>query len=155
VAQEPPAAAPEDSAPAGELPLEELRRLAAELVTASENLGETYAAFLEQKEDGGAELTEKDEKLQQELEVLAEAAGRFNKRVKEGIFVRTRDRFRRADPQAEVGRRFGELAAVGGQVDRLMFEVQPGPEVRQDWQEVRRRWERVTQILRRRPPLRP
>ncbi len=154
-AQEPPAASPDDLAPAGELPIEELRRLAAELVTASEKLGETYGAFLEQKEDGGAELTEKDEKLQEELEVLAEAAGRFNKRVKEGIFVRTRDRFRRADPQAEVVRRFGELATVGGRVDRLMSEVQPGPEVRQEWQEVRRRWERVTQILRRRPPLRP
>jgi hypothetical protein len=139
----------------GELPVEELRRLAAELAAASVKLGETYGTFLEQKEDGGAELTEKDEKLQEELEVLADAADRFNKRVKEGFFIRTRDRFRRADPQAEVVRRFGELAAVGARVDRLMFEVQPGPEVRQEWQEVRRRWERATQILRRRPPFRP
>ncbi len=144
-----------DLSPTGELPLEELRRLASELVTASERLGTAYGTFLEQKEDGGAELTEKDEKLQDELEMLAEAADRFNKRFNEGVFARTRDRFRRAEPQGEVLRRFRELALVGGRVDRLMTEVQPGPEVRQEWQEVRRRWERVTQILRERPPLRP
>jgi hypothetical protein len=54
---------------------------------------------------------------------------------------------RKRDQQAEVVRRFKDLAAAGRRVDTLMAEVQPGPEVRQKWQEVRRRWERVGQIL--------
>ncbi|HEV8580594.1 MAG TPA: serine/threonine-protein kinase [Thermoanaerobaculia bacterium] len=144
---EAPNTAPE-TPPAGEIPAEELSRLGGELVAGSEKLVESYANFLEQKEDGGAELTESDEKLQEELELLADAANRFNKRFKEGFFGHARDRFRKTDQHSEVVRRFRDLAAVATRVDRLMAQVQPGPEVRQDWQEVRSRWVRVSEILR-------
>jgi len=133
---------------AGELPAEELSRLGGELVEHSEKLSEVYGAFLDQKEDGGAALTEADEKLKDELEVLADAADRFNKRFNEGIFARTRDRVRKTDPHAEMVRRLWDLVLDGLRVEKLMAEVKPGPEVRQEWQEVRRRWGRVGQILR-------
>jgi hypothetical protein len=71
--QETPGTAPEVP-PAGDLPAEELSRLGGELVAASEKLGVSYAAFLEQKEDGGAELTEDDEQLQEELELVQPGA---------------------------------------------------------------------------------
>jgi len=148
--QEEPAASPETLPATGELPAEELSRLGDELVAASEKLGESYGTFLEQKETGGGELTESDEKLQEELELLADAAERFNKRFNEGFIGRTRDRLRKTDQRGEIVRRFRNLVAVGGRVERLMAEVRPGPEVRQEWQEVRRRWDRVAQILRER-----
>jgi exonuclease VII large subunit len=145
-----PSTAAETLAPSGELPVEELRRLGGELVTASEQLIESYAAFLEQKEDGGGELTESDDKLQEELELFAEAASRFNNRFKDGLFARTRDRLRKTDQQREIARRFKDLAAAAGRVEGLMALVQPGPEVRQEWQGVRRRWARASEILRER-----
>lgn len=138
----PPEASSED-----ELPLEELRRLGGELVPASEKLGEVFDAFLEKKEDGGGEITDADEQLQEEIEGLTDAAAGFNKRFKEGIFARTRDRMRKTDQRAEILRRGRELGAAIGRVDRLMATVQPGPEVRQQWQEVRRRWERAAVVV--------
>jgi hypothetical protein len=33
-------------------------------------------------------------------------------------------------------------------VDHLMGQVQPGPEVRQGWGEVRRRWVRLGELMR-------
>jgi outer membrane biosynthesis protein TonB len=143
--QEEPAAseAPADD----ELPLEELRRLAGELVPASEKLGEVYDEFLEKKEDGGAEITDSDEQLQEEIEGLTDAASGFNKRFREGIFARTRDRIRKTDQRFEMIRRGRELGAAIGRVEKLMGTVQPGPEVRQQWQEVRRRWERVAVVV--------
>jgi serine/threonine protein kinase len=145
---EPPAAELQTPPSADELPLEELRRLGSELVTASEKLGESYVAFLEQKEDGGADITASDEKLQEELELLTDAASRFHNRFKEGIFLRTRDRVRKTDQRADILRRFRDLATVAGRVEALITQVQPSPEVRQDWLEVRRRWTRTAEILR-------
>jgi serine/threonine protein kinase len=161
VPEETPAKAPEPAAPVvdepepeptpsvpstGELPYEELRRVSDELVAASERLGETYDNFLEQKEDGGAELTEADEQLQSDLEALTDAASHLNKRFKEGFF--TRGRLRNPQNRIEIASRFRTLADTASQVDRLMAQVQPGPEVRQDWKEVRRRWVRISEILR-------
>jgi hypothetical protein len=69
----------------GELPFEELRRVSAELVGATEKLGTIYGEFLEKKEDDGGEITEADEQLQNELETLTEAADRLSKRFGEGF----------------------------------------------------------------------
>lgn len=160
VSEEAPAKAPEPAPAAeepepepepsvsttGELPFEELHRLSGELLAASEKLGETYDNFLEQKEDGGAELTEADEQLQNYLETLTDAAESLDKRFKEGFF--TRGRLRTPKNRAEIANRFRNLANTASQVDRLMAQVQPGPEVRQDWKEVRRRWVRIGEILR-------
>jgi hypothetical protein len=131
----------------GELPYDELRRVSQDLVTASEKLLETYETFLEQKEDGGTELTPADEQLQEQIEVLAEAGGRLNKRFKEGFF--TRGRLRNPQNRTEIANRLRALTDTATQVDRLMGQVQPSSEVRRDWQEVRRRWVRISEILRR------
>jgi hypothetical protein len=129
------------------LPAEDLSRLGGELSAAGERLVELYATFLDQKEEAGSELTAGDEKLQEELEVFAEAADRFNKRFKDGIFARTRNRLLKTDQQADVLRRFRDLAAAGDRVNRLMAEVPHSPEVRQEWQEVLRRWQQTSLIL--------
>jgi len=113
---------------------------------ASEKLGETYDNFLEQKEDGGAELTAADEQLQGNLETLTDAAESLDKRFKEGFF--TRGRLRTPKNRTEIASRFRNLANTASQVDRLMAQVQPNADVRQDWKEVRRRWVRIGEILR-------
>lgn len=160
VSEETPAKAPEPAAPVveepapepsvpseGELPYDELRRLSQELVTASEKLIETYEVFLEQKEDGGTELTQADEQLLEQIELMAEAGERLNKRFKDGFF--TRGRLRTPQNRTEIANRLQALAGTAGQVDRLVGQVQPSAEVRRDWQEVRRRWVRISEILRR------
>jgi hypothetical protein len=139
--------APEPSVPStGDLPYDELRRTSQELVTASEKLIETYDTFLEQKEDGGAELTPADEQLQEQIELMADAGDRLNKRFKDGFF--THGRLRTPQNRTAIAERLRALADTGGQVDRLMGQVQPSSEVRHDWQEVRRRWVRIAEILR-------
>jgi hypothetical protein len=144
----PPMASAEDQAP---LPpaLDELRQIAGELQTGSKRLYALYEAFLEQKEESDAELTEADEQLLEELELFEDAAAAFNKQFKEGLLARTRGRLRgraRGD-RAELARRAQTLAEHGRRVEALMAQVQPGPEVRQAWQEVRSRWQRVGQIV--------
>jgi eukaryotic-like serine/threonine-protein kinase len=124
---------------------EDLHQIGPELVTGSEHLVEVYEAFLEQKEDGGAELTETDEKLLEELEVLGEAAERFNKKLKDGFIARLRNRGA-DEKRAEVARRARELANAGERVERLMAEVRPSSEVRQAWQDVKRRWQRAVEL---------
>ncbi|HSU84434.1 MAG TPA: protein kinase [Thermoanaerobaculia bacterium] len=147
-----PAPAQEKAAPAPEpaqdetLP-QDLPRLTGELVERSEKLYGLYKDFLGKKEDGGAELTEADNQLKDEMDALAAAADRFNKRVNERFFVRAWDRLKRQDQQEAIRRRSQDIAGAVGRIDRLMAQVQPSSDVRQEWQEVRRRWTRVTQML--------
>lgn len=137
--------APAEDIPAA--PVEELRRLGGELQTGSEQLLATYQAFLEQKEDGGGEITDADEELEELIEGFGEAAERLNTQLQGGgFFARLR---KRSDTQARplLARRFQVLAERGDQVDRLMAQVQPGPEVRQAWKDIRRRWQRVGALV--------
>jgi eukaryotic-like serine/threonine-protein kinase len=161
ISREEPAKAPEKAAPAetepesepapsvpttGELPFEELRRVSAELVAATEKLGVVYGEFLEKKEDDGGEITEADEQLQAELESLTEAVDRLSKRFSEGFF--TRGRLRNPQNRVEIARRLQTVADSAKQVERLMAQVQPSAEVRQSLQDVRRRWVRIGEIFR-------
>jgi hypothetical protein len=130
-------------------PLEEVRRLAEALPDKSSKLYDLYGDFLEKKEDGGAELTEADEQLQEEIEVFGDAATKLNRGFKEGFFARMRGRH--PGDRVELARRSQNLAEHGRKVDTLMAQVQPGPEVRQAWNEVRRDWVRIVEILDRRP----
>jgi serine/threonine protein kinase len=139
--------APAEPSSGDEFPIDELRRLGGELVAESGHLLEVYEAFLEEKEDGGAEITEADEKLQAEMETLLETAERFNKRVKDGVLGRNKERLKTAEGRDEVKRRARELALAASKVETLMAETRPGPAVKQSWQEVRRRWERVARIF--------
>jgi hypothetical protein len=132
---------------AGELPYEELRRVSAELVGATEKLGTVYGEFLEKKEDDGGEITEVDEQLQSELESLTEAVEQLGKRFNEGFFTRGR-RLRNPQNRVEIARRLQTVADSARQVERLMAQVQPSPEVRQSLQDVRRRWVRIGEIVR-------
>ncbi len=157
VAEEPvpePSAPVTEPAPAQEAPAEpaasdlsqDLPRLAGELVETSEKLGEIYSDFLGKKEDGGAELTEADYQLKDEIEALAEEADHFNKGINKSFFARTWSHVKRSDQQADVLRRAQQFVAAMGRVEKLMAQVQPGSEVRQGYQEVRRRWTQVARI---------
>jgi tRNA A-37 threonylcarbamoyl transferase component Bud32 len=149
------APAPAEPAPVQETPPEpvagdlsqDLPRLAGELVERSEKLGELYEDFLGKKEDGGAELTEADGQLKDEIEALAEEASRFNKGINKSFFARTWSHLKKSDQQADVLRRSQGFEAALGRVERLMAQTRPGPEVRQEWQEIRRRWVAVTRTL--------
>jgi hypothetical protein len=140
---EPPAAAPSEPAPGP--PVQEVHRLAGELETESHKLLEVYESFLESKENAGGEITDTDEQLQEDLEALLGAAEKLNKQFQAGFFARLRNR--QPGDRLRVQQRFRDLAQRGEKVERLMGEVQPGPEVRQSWQEVRRRWRRIGEIV--------
>lgn len=140
---EPQTAAPIEPAPGP--PIQEVQRLAGELETESRKLFEVYQSFLESKEDAGGEITDADEQLEEDLEALLGAAEKLNKAFKDGFFGRLRNR--QPGDRVRVQQRFRDLAKRGEQAERLMGEVQPGPEVRQSWQEVRRRWRRIGEIV--------
>ncbi|MEA2560497.1 MAG: eukaryotic-like serine/threonine-protein kinase [Acidobacteriota bacterium] len=128
-------------------PIEELRRLGGELQAESTQLLETYLAFLEKKENGGADITDADEELESLIEAFSETAEKLNNQVTGGgFFARLRNR-KDTDARPQLEKRFKALADRGVQVDRLMNQVQPGPEVRQAWQGIRTRWQRVGTII--------
>jgi serine/threonine protein kinase len=141
--------APVQEAPAEPVagdPSQELPRLAGELVETSEKLGDLYKDFLGKKEDGGAELSEADDQLKDEIDALAEEADHFNKGINKSFFARTWSHVKRSDQQADVLRRAQQFVAAMGRVEKLMAQVSPGSEVRQGYQEVRRRWTRLARI---------
>jgi hypothetical protein len=143
-------AVPNEPAPAEDIPaapVEELRQLGGELQSESAKLLVTYQAFLEQKEEAGGEITDEDEELEELIETFGEVAAKLNGQLQGGgFFARLR---KRSDTQArpQLAKRFQAVAQHGGQVDRLMAQVQPGPEVRQAWSEIRRRWQRVGALV--------
>lgn len=140
---EPQTAAPIEPAPGA--PIQEVHRLAGELETESRKLYEVYERFLESKEEAGGEITDTDEQLQENLEALMDDAESLNKQFQSGLFARVRKR--QPGDRLRVQQRFRALAQRGEKVERLMGEVQPGPEVRQSWQQVRRRWRRIGDIM--------
>ncbi|HET9226645.1 MAG TPA: serine/threonine-protein kinase [Thermoanaerobaculia bacterium] len=128
-------------------PVEELQRLGSKLQADSARLLETYVAFLEKKEEGGADITDDDEELEELIEGFSETAEKLNNQLQGGgFFARLRNRKDR-DARPQLQKRFKTLADHGAQVDRLMNQVQPGPEVRQAWQEIRRDWQRAGTII--------
>ena len=127
-------------------PVEEIRRLAGEIESKNAELVELYSDFLGTKEDSGAELTEDDQKLKDTLDELQEAAETFSGQFDIGFFGRLRGR--RADDQRRIGQKFRDLGRLGGEADHLMAAVRPSPEVRQSWGEIRRRWQRIAEIVR-------
>jgi serine/threonine-protein kinase len=120
---------------------EELHTLAAELDTMSGDLVDRYKEFLSKKEDSGAKPSRSDEKLKDDLEAFQDAAVTFDKQFQVGRWGRMFGH--KADDRRQTRENVGRLAALGPQVELLMNEVRPGPEVRQAWNEVRRRWKRV------------
>jgi hypothetical protein len=147
----PPAPEPEPSPETVEevpaAPIEELKRLGGELQTESARLLDTYASFLEKKENDGGEITDADEELEELIESFAGSAEKLNGQLTGGgFFARLRNR-KDKDARPQLQKRFKALTDRGAQVDRLMAQVQPSPEVRQAWQEIRRDWQRVGAII--------
>jgi serine/threonine protein kinase len=137
----PPAEEPEPAL----APREEMSGLASDLQARSLHLLEIYQAFLEAKDEAGQEITDDDEQLEEDIEALADAAESFNDQLGKGGFL-ARRRQRSGEDIIRVQQRARELARRGERVEALMDKVQPGPEVRQGWQDVRRRWRRVAEI---------
>lgn len=133
--------APDDAA------AQDLPKLAGELVETTDKLIDIYKDHLDKKEDGGAELTDADKQLLDEIEALYDQADHFNKGVNKNLFARTWSHVRKTDPQADLLRRSQDFTAQMNRVEKLMGQTQPGAEVRQGWQEVRRRWGRVAGML--------
>jgi len=124
---------------------EELHTLAAELDTMSGDLVDRYKEFLSKKEDSSARLTRNDEKLKDDLEAFQDAAVTFDKQFQVGRWGRLFGH--KADDRRQTRENVSRLAVLGPQVELLMNEVRPGPEVRQAWNEVRHRWKRVGAVV--------
>ena len=128
-------------------PIDELKRLGGELRSESARLIETYDAFLNKKDEEDAEITDADEELQELIESFAGTAEKLDSQLSGGgFFARLRNR-KDKDARPQLAKRFRALADRGAQVERLMAQVQPGPEVTQAWQGIRRRWQRVGAII--------
>lgn len=148
--EEPPAAtatppSEEPAAPAT-ASMEEMRTLAGELQARSAQLIDTYQAFLDGKDEAEQEITADDEQLQEDIEELADAADRFHKQVEGGGFFSRVRRRPAGESIIKVQQRSRELAQRGQRVDDLINKVQPSPEVRQAWQDIRRKWKRAAEI---------
>jgi serine/threonine protein kinase len=139
---EPPAEEPEVS----QAPLEEMRRLAGDLQTQSPQLLATFQAWLETKDEAEQEITDDDEQLEEDIEELVDMAESFHNFLEGGGFIAKIRKRRAGEDIVKVQQRARELARRGQRVDDLMSKTQPGPEVRQAWQEVRRKWKRVAEI---------
>jgi serine/threonine protein kinase len=128
-------------------PFEELKQLGTEIQGSGARLLETYQAFLEQKEDGGGEITDDDEELQDRIETFADSAEKFNKYIQGGGFLaRLR---RRGDTEARplLSKRMKDLADRAAEVDALIVKTQPSAEVRQAWQQLRQRGQRAARLV--------
>jgi tRNA A-37 threonylcarbamoyl transferase component Bud32 len=147
--------APAEPAPAPETPPEptagdlsqDLPQLAGELAESSDKLTDLYSDFLSKKENGGAQLTDADKQLKDEIEALSDAASHFNKGINKNFFARTWSHLKGANRQADILQRAQGFAAALGRVEQRMAEARPGPEVRQGLHEVRRRWTRLAQMI--------
>jgi hypothetical protein len=125
-------------------PIEEMRQLAGDVQTESAQLIDTYQAFLDAKDEAEQEITDDDEKLQENIEELADAAERFHKQLEGGGLIgRLRRRGEDVVKIQQKGRDFDKRAE---QVETMMAKVQPNNDVRQAWQSIRRKWQRMAQI---------
>ena len=135
----------EEEPPIGPLPFQQLHHLAADINARSAELVDKYKDFLSKKENAGSELTQSDQQLRDNLAEFQDAAETFDKQFQVGRWGRMFGH--RADDQLKTRENFRRLATLGAQVERLMNEVRPGPEVRQAWLEVRKRWRHAGRIV--------
>ncbi|HEX4963730.1 MAG TPA: protein kinase [Thermoanaerobaculia bacterium] len=133
----------------GDLPWAEIQQAGADLVAEGEKLVDTYGDYRNAKKDKGAELTDDDEKLKDEIAAVSDAAGKLDKRLRNNFFSRlTGNRLTSPENRIEIARRFRALSDAAGQVDRSLSQVQPTDDVRQGWKKVRKLWVRLGELLR-------
>jgi len=135
----------EEEPPIGPLPFQQLHHLAAEIDARSAELVDKYKDFLSKKENAGSELTQSDQQLRDDLAEFQDAAETFDKQFQVGRWGRMFGH--NPDDLRKTHENFRRLATLGAQVERLMNEVRPGPEVRQAWMEVRKRWRHAGRIV--------
>ena len=128
-------------------PFEELKRLGSEIQTSSAGLFTTYQAWMEQKENGGGEITDDDDELEELIEAFADSAEKFNKYIQGGGFLARLRRRGDTEVRPLLAKRMKGLADQAAQVDTLMARVQPSAEVRQAWQQLRQRGQRAGRIV--------
>jgi serine/threonine protein kinase len=138
---------PSPEPPVAEAPFQELKQLGGEIQAASAQLFESYQAFLEQKEDGGGEITDDDQELEDLIESFADSAEKFNKYIQGGGFLARLRRRGDTEVRPLLAKRMKDLADRADQVDTLMARVQPGAEVRQAWQQLRQRGQRAGRLV--------
>jgi serine/threonine protein kinase len=129
-----------------ELPADELKRIGGELQAGTARLFASFQAHLERKDEAGQEITDDDEQLEEDLEALMGSAERFNEGL-QGGGVLARLRRRSAGDMEPIRRRVQRLTERAQRVDALVARLDTGPEVKNQWQEVRSRWRRAVQIL--------
>ncbi len=146
-----PEPAPEtgpDVAPAAPAaPIDELKQLGPELQILSAKLLETYQTFLEQKEDGGDELTDDDEELTNVIETFADSAEKLNKQIQGGGFLARLRRRNDTETRRQIVKHLQDLVDRAAEVNALMIRVRPSDEVRQAWQELRYRCQRAARLV--------
>jgi hypothetical protein len=138
---------PSPEPPVSSAPFEELKRLGTEIQSSSASLLTSYQAFLEQKEDGGGEITDDDEQLDELIESFADSAEKFNKYIQGGGFLARLRRRGDTEVRPLLAKRMKGLADQADQVDTLMARVQPSAGVRQAWQQLRQRGQRAGRLV--------
>ncbi|HEX3127261.1 MAG TPA: protein kinase [Thermoanaerobaculia bacterium] len=128
-------------------PFEELKQVGTEIQTSSAGLFTTYQAWMEQKENGGGEITDDDEELEELLEGFAGSAEKFNKYIQGGGFLQRLRHRGDTEVRPLLAKRMKDLANQSAQVDTLMARVQPGAEIRQAWQQLRQRGQRAGRLV--------
>jgi hypothetical protein len=131
----------EEAPPVGQARFQALQRLSFEIDAKTGDLVDKYREHLRRKEDGGNQLTKSDEQLKDALDAFQDAAVTFRKQFEVGRWGRMFGH--RADDQRKTRENSSRLTALISQVEMLMNEARPGPEVRKAWIEVRRRSKRV------------
>lgn len=121
---------------------ERAREIGESLEAASNQLIESYKAFLDQKDDRGEEITDADEELEEWIEEVIAASERLNRQIRINL---SRLREKRQTPQgsADLRNRIVKMAANIQKVETLMNQVQPGPEVQKAWRQVVGLWRQV------------
>ena len=118
-----------------------LRRVQSAISTSMANLEDQLGVPVWDRSTKIAKLTEQDEKLKNDLEAFQDAAVTFDKQFQVGRWGRLFGH--RPDDRRKTRENVRRLAVVGAEIEALMPQVRPGPEVHQAWVEVRRRWRRV------------
>jgi len=162
----PPAAAEPSPPPAHDEPVEapsgaagpdasamtELAQLGDQLGDAGGRLADAWSDFRSQKKDRGEAATETDDKIKDEIDVLRDAATRFNRRVNASALRRATWRLKRegeAERRAQVVERVREIDETLKRLQHLLGPARPSEAVLAVWQEIRQTARRINALCNR------
>ena len=125
--------------------LGELRATARDLHAAAGRLAEAYRRYVEPRRASGRPLTPAEDRLQVAVQDIFESSARFQYRLRPGAALPTPAPG--SDRRAEVLAQARRMAMGSQQVERLIRIVQPGQDVEDAWQDVRRLTRQAVEIL--------